>query len=249
MKICLINPNTTSSMTEKAAQAARAVVSEGTEVIASNPDMGPQSIEGFYDEAFSVPGLINEIKRHADADAYVLACFDDTGLDAARCCTESPVIGIGEAAYHMASMIGTRFGVVTTLSRSVAALEHNLVKYGLMARCSGVRASDVPVLELESIAVDGVTSNPAYEKICLGIDAAIKIDKAESIVLGCAGMADLPKRLTREFSVPVVDGVAAAARMAESLAALGLTTSKIGAYAAPAAKRYSGIMEAFQPAG
>lgn len=248
MKICLINPNTTAAMTEKAAVAARAAVSDGTEVVATNPTMGPESIEGFYDEAFSIPGLIDEINKHT-ADAYVLACFDDTGLDAARCCTESPVIGIGEAAYHMASMIGTKFGVVTTLSRSVAALEHNLVKYGLMARCSGVRASDVPVLELESITADGSSTNPAYERICAEIDAAIKIDKAESIVLGCAGMADLPKRLSREFSVPVVDGVAAAARIAESLAALGLTTSKIGAYAAPGAKKYSGIMKTFQPAG
>ncbi len=246
MKICLINPNTTAAMTQKAASAARAVVSDDTQVIASNPAMGPESIEGFYDEVFSVPGLIEEIKKNSDADAYVLACFDDTGLDAARCCTERPVVAIGEAAYHLASMIGAKFGVVTTLSRSVAALEHNLIKYGLMARCSGVRASDVPVLELESITADGA-SNPAYDKICAEIEAAIKIDKAESIVLGCAGMADLPERLSREFSVPVVDGVAAAARMAESLAALGLTTSKIGAYAAPGAKQYSGIMRPFQP--
>ena len=246
MKICLINPNTTVAMTEKAASAARAVVSPGTEVVASNPEMGPESIEGFYDEAFSVPGLLSEIIRQPDADAYVLACFDDTGLDAARCITERPVVGIGESGYHVASMLGSRFGVVTTLSRSVMALEHNLAKYGLLARCSGVRASDVPVLELESITPNGA-SNPALDKISEQIEAAITIDKAEAIVLGCAGMADLAERLSREFSVPVIDGVAAAARVAESLAALGLSTSKVGAYAAPGAKRYSGIMAPFEP--
>lgn len=246
MKICLVNPNTTEAMTEKAAKAARLVVGQGTDVVATNPSMGPESIEGYYDEVFSIPGLIDEITKHP-ADAYVLACFDDTGLDAARCVTEKPVVGIGEAAYHMASMLGSRFGVVTTLSRSVAALEHNLVKYGLMARCSGVRASDVPVLELESITPDNKESNPALDKISEQIEAAIKIDQAEAIVLGCAGMADLARRLSSDFGVPVVDGVAAAAKMAESLAALGLTTSKIGAYASPGAKRYSGIMQAFEP--
>ena len=46
--------------------------------------MGPESIEGFYDEAFSVPGLLDEIRRGETEgfDGYVIACFDDTGLDA-----------------------------------------------------------------------------------------------------------------------------------------------------------------------
>lgn len=247
MKICLINPNTTASMTEKAGAAARAVAAEGTTIIAINPGFGPVSIEGFYDEVFSVPGLIQEIRNNENADAFVLACFDDTGLDAARCITAKPVIGIGEAAYHLASMLGTKFGVVTTLSRSVAALEHNLTKYGLIARCSGVRASDVPVLELEDIDPANPGSNSAYTQICTEIEAAINTDGAEAIVLGCAGMAGLPEQLSEQFGVPVVDGVAAATKLAESLAALKLSTSKIGAYAAPNPKAYLGMMQEFKP--
>jgi len=234
-------------MTEKAGVAARAVAGAGTEIIATNPDMGPVSIEGFYDEAFCVPGLIGEIKKHSDADAYVLACFDDTGLDAARCATPKPVVGIGEAAYHLASMLGSKFGVVTTLSRSVSALEHNLVKYGLMARCAGVRASDVAVLELESIDPANPDANSAYVDICSEIQQSINADGAEAIVLGCAGMADLPERLAEKFGVPVLDGVAAATKLAESMVALGLSTSKVGAYAAPGAKSYLGMMKAFEP--
>ena len=247
MKICLVNPNTTVGMTEKAGLAAKSVVTTGTEVIAVNPDMGPVSIEGFYDEAFSVPGLIQEIKKHADADAFILACFDDTGLDAARCCTSKPVIGIGEAAYHLACLLGVKFAVVTTLSRSIAALEHNLTRYGLKERCSGVRASDIPVLDLESLDVSNADSSPAYLKISSEIEAAISEDKAEVIVLGCAGMAGLPELLSEKFSVPVIDGVTAAAKLAESLVALGLNTSKIGAYAEPNPKKYTGIMTPFQP--
>ena len=87
-----------------------------------------------------------EIGKAANADAFVIACFDDTGLEAARCATGAPVVGIGEAAFHMASLIADKFSVVTTLSRSIAPIEHNLAKYGLSRRCARVRAADAPVL-------------------------------------------------------------------------------------------------------
>ena len=105
MRIHVVNPNTTASMTEKIGAAARAAASPGVEIRAVNPDFGPPSIEGYFDEAFSVPGLIAEIGKAPDADAFVIACFDDTGLEAARCATDAPVVGIGEAAFHMASLI------------------------------------------------------------------------------------------------------------------------------------------------
>ena len=131
MLIRIINPNTTSSMTMKIGAAAKIAASPGVEISAVNPSFGPTSIEGYFDEVFSVPGLIEEIGKAAGADAVVIACFDDTGLDAARCATTAPVIGIGEAAFHMASLIAAKFSVVTTLSRSIAPIEHNLARYGL----------------------------------------------------------------------------------------------------------------------
>jgi allantoin racemase len=227
MRILVVNPNTTPLMTSKIGRAAAAAASGGTEIVAVQPRFGPPSIEGYFDEAFSVPGLIDEIQRDPDADAYIIACFDDTGLDAARCVTDAPVIGIGEAAFHMASLVAGRFGVVTTLPRSVPAIEHNLVRYGLAARCSGVRASDIAVLDLEE------TGSSARRRISNEIRSAFDDDRAEAIVLGCAGMADLMSRLSDEFKVPVIDGVACATTFAEALAATGLKTSKIGGYASP----------------
>lgn len=134
MRLLVVNPNTTHSMTEKIGAAARAVAALGTEIIAVNPDSGPPSIEGYFDEAFAVPGLIAEMKKAGEVDATIIACFDDTGLDAARSLSTAPVIGIGEAAFHVASLIAGKFSVVTTLPRSVPAIEHNLVRYGLMSR-------------------------------------------------------------------------------------------------------------------
>ncbi len=241
MRILIVNPNTTASMTRKIGAAARAVAAPGTEIEAVNPDFGPVSIEGYFDEAFSVPGLLAEMGKARDRDAYIIACFDDTGLDAARCCVDAPVIGIGEAAFHMASLIAGKFSVVTTLSRSVPAIEHNLRKYGLASRCARVRASEVPVLDLEK------PGSNARVKISAEIQEAIKCDRAEAIVLGCAGMADLAKSLSREHGIPVVDGTAAAVKLCEGLVSLGLKTSKIGGYAPPRGKTYHGIFAGFAP--
>lgn len=225
MRLLVLNPNTTASMTEKIAQAARRVASAGTTIVAANSARGPASIEGFYDEAMSLDGMLQVIRAHPDIDAFVIACFDDTGLDAARCLTDKPVVGIGEAAYHMASLISNKFSVVTTLARSVPALEHNLHRYGLWARCARVRSSEVAVLELEEPGSD------AYARISAEIATAITQDRAEAIVLGCAGMTDLTARLAAEHGLPVLDGVSCAVALCEAMVRLKLQTSRLGGYA------------------
>ena len=243
MRILIVNPNTTASMTEAIGRAARRAAAAATEIIAVNPVDGPVSIEGYYDEVFSVPGLLAEIAK-GDAvgvAAHIVACFDDTGLEAARCASPAPVIGIGEAAFHLASMLGHRFSVITTLSRSIAVIENNLMKYGLAGRCAKVRACELPVLSLDDPA-----SNAAA-KIGAEIELAKQDDKAEVIVLGCAGMADLAARLAAHHGLPVIDGVASAVKLAEALGALGLKTSKVGAYAPPRPKPYLGTLASFGP--
>ena len=243
MKIVVINPNTTASMTAKIGDAARKVASAGTDIVAVNPSYGPASIEGYYDEVFAIPGMIEEISKNPDADAFIIACFDDTGLDAARCATSAPIIGIGEAGFHFASLISGKFGVVTTLARSIPAIEHNLVKYGLDRRCARVRASEVPVLDLERPGSD------ACLKISAEIERSIRDDGAEAIVLGCAGMADLAHQLGEEHGVPVLDGVSCAVKLAEGLVGLGIRTSRAGGYSQPRAKIYAGEFARFSPKG
>ncbi|MCY1128026.1 aspartate/glutamate racemase family protein [Frigidibacter sp. RF13] len=231
MRILVVNPNTTTSMTEKIGAAARRVASEGTDILAVNSTSGPESIEGFYDEAMSLAGMFTVIRTTPDYDAVVIACFDDTGLDAARCLTDKPVIGIGEAGYHMASMIANKFSVVTTLARSVPALEHNLHRYGLMARCSRVRSSEVAVLELEHPGSD------ACNRISAEIGRAVAEDRAEAIVLGCAGMADLADALAKEHGLPVLDGVTCAVGLAEAMVRMRIRTSRLGGYSPPPAHK------------
>ena len=243
MNIIVINPNTTAVMTSRIAATAQTVAQPGTHIIAIQPRAGPASIEGYADEAMAVPHMLEAMfaaqTQHTEVAGYVIACFDDTGLDAARCVLDAPVVGIGEAACHLASLIAARFSVVTTLGRSVSPIEHNLVKYGLASRCARVRAAEVAVLDLEDAASD------AYAEISNEVRIALKEDRAEAIVLGCAGMTNLAERLSNEHGVPVIDGVGAAVKLIESLAGLGLRTSKRTTYAPPRAKAYAGNLPNF----
>jgi allantoin racemase len=243
MKILIINPNTTASMTAKIHEAALAVAQSATIIETVNPASGPASIEGYYDEAFCVPGLLDWVIRGEQQGyhGYVIACFDDTGLGAARSVATGPVIGIGEAAMHVASLLGTGFSIVTTLARSVPILEDNAERYGFGRHCRRVRAASVPVLALEEPGSD------AREKVKAEAARALAEDGSDCIVLGCAGMADLVRWLSDELGVPVVDGVAAAVKLVEGIGALGLGTSKAGAYAFPQPKAYHGDFARYQP--
>lgn len=242
MRIKLINPNTTPSMTETIASAGRAVAAPGTEIIAVTSRAGPVSIEGHYDEALSVVGLVDAIREEPAADAYVIACFGDPGLLAAREIADGPVLGIAEAAMHAASFVSTGFSVVTTLERTRIIAEHLVRNYGMEHHCRRVRATDIPVLELEN------PQSNCRALILEECERAIVEDKAGAIVLGCAGMADLTRFLEERLGVPVIDGVTAAVKFAEALVSLGLRTSKRGDLAYPLHKPYAGFLAGYAPA-
>jgi allantoin racemase len=162
-------------------------------------------------------------------DGFVVACFDDPAIGACRELATGPVIGICEASMHAASMIASSFSVVTTLPRSIPIIEDLALRYGMERRCRNVRAADLPVLALED-------DPGARSRVLSEIMAAVKEDRCEAVILGCAGMADLAKYLSDEAGVPVIDGVVAGVRLVEALVGAGFKTSKIGAYATPRKK-------------
>jgi allantoin racemase len=245
MRIKVINPNTTAAMTHLIGDAARAVAGIGTDIIAVNPPMGPTSIESHYDEALSVPGLLHEIslgetdEPQGRIDGYVVACFGDPGLDAARELATGPVVGIAEAAMHAAVMVGRSFAVVTTLSRTIGRAEDLVEHYGFANRCVSVTACDVAVLDLED---ESSGASLLVERLAR---EAIERDRADSIVLGCAGMTSFCQRLTDRLGVPVIDGVAAATGMVEALVRMQLRTSTRDEFASPLPKRYDGTLASF----
>lgn len=213
MRILIINPNTTASMTAAIGIAAAKAASSGTTVLAVNPEAGPASIQGAEDGEAALPGLYAVFDRYMKGDdpfdAVIIACFDDTGLGELRARSDVPITGIGEAAYLLAAETAVPFSVVTTLAVSIPVLEYNIKSYGLAAECARVRASNIPVLDLEQ------DPEQALARIGAEIAAAVKIDQCRSIVLGCAGMADMALILENTYSIPVIEGVSAAVAWCE----------------------------------
>jgi allantoin racemase len=217
VRLLLVNPNTTASMTAAIAAGASAVAQPGTVIEAVNPIDGPASIENDADEHRCVPHLL-QVLRQAGArtsgrpDAYVIACFGDPGLDEARALLDAPVLGIAQAAMHAAALLAGSFSVVTSMSATVPR-GWQLAKAYTPSACLGVYACDIPVLRIDA---DPTTEEPIGD-LC---EQALRADGSGSIVLGCAAMARFAEPLSRRLGVPVVDGVAAATRLAEALAPL-----------------------------
>ena len=236
MRINIVNPNTSAAMTETIAAAARACAAPGTGIVARTSPRGPASIEGHYDEAMAVPGLLEAIRagESEGCDVHVIACFGDPGLRAAREVARAPVIGIAEASMHLASLVATHFSIVTTLPRTIVIAEHLALTYGMERICRRVRAIDVAVLDLHDPA------SGAGDRLLAECRRALDEDGSGAIVLGCAGMADLASDLSAELGVPVIESVSAAVKLAEALVGLGLSTSKRGDYAFPLAKAHVG---------
>jgi allantoin racemase len=243
MRLQVLNPNTSIAMTAQIAAAARAAAAAGTEIVATASASGPASIESAFDEALALPGLLRALRagREQGVQGHVIACFGDPGLDAARELADAPVIGIAEAAMQVAALLAPRFAIVTTLARTVAVAERLVARYGHERRCTAVRATGLPVLALER-AADEPTLFAQVEAECRH---ALDHDRAEAIVLGCAGMAPLAARLAQALQVPVIDGVVAAVKLAEALAGARWRTSKRGDWAAPPAKPMAGPIAQF----
>jgi len=219
-------------MTAQALDSALLVKHSSTKVSASNPADTPVSIEGGADEALAVPGMLAEIRKGEaqGVDAYVIACFDDPGLHAAREIAKGPVLGICQAAVQVAMTISRRFSIITTLPRSVPIIEDLVSDYGADRHCRKVRAINLPVLGLEEDPAEA-------ERLLINeIELAKREDRAEAIILGCAGMTSLCDRLRDATGVPVIDGVAAAVKLAEALVGAGYATSKVNTYDYPRVK-------------
>lgn len=231
-RIAVVNPNTTVAMTERVVEAARPAARPDTVLLAVTPTEGVPSVESHVDEVHGAASVLREVERLEALDrpdrpdAYIVACFGDTGLPGAREAAGGPVVGMTEAALTTATLIAHRFSVITMPKRTREQSDRVVASLGLGHRCT-VRAVDEPVAAVESSSLHLLDLFVAEGR------RAIDDDAAEAIVLGCAGLADLAEPLSAALGVPVVEGVAAAVTQAEGLLAQGLGTSRISTWARP----------------
>jgi allantoin racemase len=235
MRILVANVNTTQSMTDSIAAQARSIAAPGTEVVGITPRFGADSCEGNFESYLAAIAVMDCVVNYPEPfDAVIQAGYGEHGREGLQELLDVPVVDITEAAASTAMFLGHKYSVVTTLDRAVPLIEDRLKLAGLDARCASVRASGMAVLELEE------EPERAVEAIISQALLAVREDKAEVIVLGCGGMAGLDEQIRQRAGVPVVDGVASAVTIAESLVRMRLSTSKVRTYAAPRPKTVVG---------
>ncbi|MFE2417902.1 aspartate/glutamate racemase family protein [Streptomyces hokutonensis] len=232
MRIVVTNCNTTQEMTEEIVRGARAAAGPGTTVTGLTPAWGPESAEGWLDSYLSAAAVMDLLRTYdgPSYDAVVMAGFGEHGREGVRELVDVPVVDITEAAAHLACLLGRRYGVVTTLERSCGQIEDSLELAGVGRNCAAVVGTGLSVLDLGG---DEARTEAAFLTAAERARAA----GAEVLVLGCAGMTGLQRAVGEKLGLPVVDGVGAAVKLAESLVGLGLRTSRAGSYARPVPKR------------
>jgi allantoin racemase len=234
-RLALINPNTDRGHTAAMSGAITNALPPGAEVNSLTSSRGPRSIESAVDATFAAAEVLRTIQDNPDYDGYLIACFSDPGVPAARELTTAPVVGIGEAAYRAASMLAKRFAVITTLRRGIPDLLDAIDAAGVSRHCGGVLALEIPV------AQQGAEFPATTEAILeLGARAMSELG-AEALVLACGGMADIGDVVAQELGIPATNGVVIGALTAYALWRAGLRTSTRGAYAAPEAIPYDGM--------
>ncbi|MBF9060085.1 Asp/Glu racemase [Rhodobacterales bacterium HKCCSP123] len=209
MRIAILNPNSTDAMTQDMVAIARAALPSATEIVGLTNEAGPPAIQGEADAIACMPGLLSlaASPAAAGADAVVIGCFDDTGLADLRAGLGRPVVGLGEAGMIAATLAAPRFAVLTTTGGSVPVIAANIAAMGLGTRCDGVRASGIPVLDLQDRVPDlrAALAGLAAETGC------------GAIVLGCAGMGRLAGDLAGPGLPVLIEPVRASVWLAASV--------------------------------
>jgi len=211
--ILLINPNTTASITDLVLKTARGFARPDTTLRALTGAFGPRYIASRAAYAIAGHAALDALANDkGPKDAVVLACFGDPGLAALKEVSPVPVVGMADASILQACAMGHRFSIVTGGERWKSMLEEFVASHGLSSRLASVR----------TVAPTGaaIARNPkaAMALLAKGCTACVREDGADVVILGGAGLAGLAARLRDKVEVPLLDGVACAISMAESLA-------------------------------
>lgn len=244
MKLLLINPNTSDGFTATAQKAADAYKSPGTVITAVSSPCGPLTLEGYFDELISSIGVLETIQRKKEEyDGFIIACFSNHfSISGARQITDKPVVGIFEPPMLLAKQLGSKFSIVTSAPRWKPILEENLVSVGLASSCAGIRVTVQDVEELEHLSEEELEN-----RLVTASQKAIAEDGAETIVLGCCGLAGLDAKLSARLGVPVLDPVGSAVKVLEDLVDMRLRTSRAMSYGTVVPQAYKNVPEVFHP--
>ncbi|MGH8764280.1 MAG: aspartate/glutamate racemase family protein [Burkholderiales bacterium] len=212
-RILVVNPNCLTAVTQSMSAALDEFRLPGApDIRCETLETGPAGIETqahVDDAAVKLAAWFMEKSGKNRADAYVIACFSDPGVLALREILKAPVYGIGEASYLAAAALGGNFGVIAIVSKGIARHARTQRALGLEHKVAGEIAIDLPVAELGK--------EELVWKRMSAVGARLRDEHgAQSIIMGCAGMARYRNRLEDHLGVPVIDPTQVAVGMAMS---------------------------------
>lgn len=218
MHLLLVNPNTTAAITARVLQAARAAARPGTHCTAVTGTFGPQVIGSRAEDALAAHSVLQLVAEHthtaagtAPVDAVVLAVSLDTALWACRELLPQPVVGMTEAGLLTAAMLAPRFGLLTVGQRMGPVYRELVQQHGLLGRLAALGTVDMTPQQ--------VFSEPDRVQAAVQAECLRQVDQgAEAVLLAGAALSAMAPQLQAAVPVPLLDGVACAVGLAETLA-------------------------------
>ena len=239
MKLLVINPNISTSVTALIEAEALRSAAPGTHITAATAPFGVAYIETRFEAMLAAHAVAEVVAEQAAGhDAVVVAAFGDPGLLALREVLPMPVTGLTEAAMLTACQLGQRVSIIAISTRIAAWYREMVAAYGLSGRLASIRSLTQPLRDVAAI-------QQAHRDALVALaEQAVAEDSADVIVLAGAPLAGLARQVHGRLPVPVVDGVSCAVRQAELLAALAPLKARAGSLALPPVKPHAGLSPA-----
>ena len=236
MRILLINPNISQSVSDLIRSEAQRAASAQTQIEVATASLGVAYIETRFEAllgAYAAATIAAECQNKHDA--LVIAAFGDPGLAGIREAIDIPVIGMTEAALLSACMLGGRFSIIAISHRITAWYRETVQMHGLIDRLASIRCLNTPLQNIGTVQQD---HKQRLRELC---DLAVEEDGADVIIIAGAPLAGLARAIRADMPVPLVDGVSSAVRHAETLIALQPGRARSGSYAPPPRKPHQGL--------
>ena len=241
MRLLVVNPNISESVSRLIGDDARRAASSGTEITMLTAPFGVAYIETRFEALIGAYAAAEIVAEHAHGhDAVIIAAFGDPGVPGIREALDVPVVGLTEAALASACLLGNRFSIVAISRRIRAWYRESVAHNGLLGRLASIRSLDEPLKDIGRVQADH--ARPLRE-LCV---AAVEEDGADVIIFAGAPLAGLARAIKPELPVPAVDGVSSAVRHAETLVRLDSGIARAGSFAPPPVKPNAGLSGAMQ---
>jgi Asp/Glu/hydantoin racemase len=238
MKLLVINPNITESISTLIGEEAQRAASPGTEIEVRTAPFGVAYVETRFEAMIGAYAVAHVAGTHAEGrDAVIVAAFGDPGVDALREVLDIPVVGMTEAALAAASLLGQRISIIAISRRITVWYRETVERYGFGARLASIRSLDQPIADIGAVPAQHARR---LQELCAD---AIEVDGADVLILAGAPLAGLARSVAGAIPVPVIDGVSSAVQQAETLVRLAPGIAREGSFAPPPDKPNAGLPE------